>query len=153
MPRDHLVGDPAGIRKIPPSQVVLGQGLEIVHVVRFELDGPAQRHFGLLVFAQEIVENPEVVVHPGPIGDAAGGERQMLFGLDIFLFLGQQQPQRILNVIELRIGLDDLAQQRLGFGVPAQLAVEHGQVHFGRVRQVVDFDGRLEAVDGLLRLA
>jgi len=88
----HLVGDPAGSCETPPPQVVLGQGVEIVHIVRVYFDGPAQSHFGLLVFAQVIVENPEVVVHPGSIGDAAGGERQMPFGLDIFLFLGQQQP-------------------------------------------------------------
>jgi len=29
MPRDHLVGDPAGSCEIPPFQVVLGQGLEM----------------------------------------------------------------------------------------------------------------------------
>ena len=111
VPHGHLVGDPSGRCEISPFQIVLRQGLEVVHVVRFELDGPAQSHFGLLVFAQEIVEDPEVVVHPRPVRKAAGGERQVLFGLDVFLFLSQQQPQRVLNVVQLRIGLDRVIQQ------------------------------------------
>ncbi len=98
---------------------MLGQCQKIVHVFRFELNSPAQDRFCLPVFPQVTIEQSKVVVYPRSIVEAPGRQLQVDFDLGVLFFLCQQQPQRILNVVQIRISLDDLSQERFSFCVSA----------------------------------
>jgi hypothetical protein len=114
-----LISNLAGFGKIPTFKVLLGQSQKIVHVFRFELNSLAQGSFRLPVFPQVKTEQPEVIVYSRSIGEAPDRQLQVDFSLGVLFFLCQQQPQRILNVVQIRIGLDDLGQERFSFCVSA----------------------------------
>ena len=54
--------------------------------------------------------------------------------------------------MQLRVLVDRLPEKRLRFIIPAHPVVKHGQVHLGRIEEVVDLDGRAEGPDRPVRL-
>src|SRR5215470_2166371 len=128
----ELLGERKRALPLAALRVEHGDGVGDVPVAGIELEGLEHGRFRFAVAAQAIEGEGEIVAHPRSPRDEPRRGRQRLRGLGEALVLGEEEPERVVELALVGRARDPVPQDALGIAVAARRVVEGDEVRTGR---------------------